>query len=112
MYKKYISMLSLAIILSITLISTGCESEGPAEKAGEQIDQTIEKGKDAVEDAADEITGTGPAEETGEAIDEAVEETEESMEEAEESVKESMEEAEESAEESMEEAEESVESAN
>ena len=33
----------------------GCEQEGPAEKAGKQIDQSIEKAGEKIEEAGDKI---------------------------------------------------------
>jgi DNA-binding transcriptional regulator GbsR (MarR family) len=59
-------------------LNYGCDSQGPAEKAGEKIDQSIENTKDAVEQVTDTITGKGPAEELGEKIDETIEKIEES----------------------------------
>lgn len=34
---------------------TGCEQEGPAEQAGEEIDEAAEQAQEAVEEAGDEI---------------------------------------------------------
>jgi len=45
----------LSIFLAFTLVVAGCNNEGPAEKAGEKIDETVEDVGDAVEDAGDEI---------------------------------------------------------
>ncbi|MBA3007723.1 MAG: hypothetical protein FP810_14345 [Desulfocapsa sp.] len=59
--------------LALTLLTFGCDSQGPAEKSGEKIDQAIESTKDAAGDAADKITGKGPAEKVGESIDETAE---------------------------------------
>lgn len=71
MQKKIIHTLLLITSLSLAVLTFGCKSEGPAEKAGETIDQTIENTKDALKDASDKITGKGPAEKAGEKIDEA-----------------------------------------
>ncbi|WP_068803420.1 hypothetical protein [Immundisolibacter cernigliae] len=59
------------IILSALacLALAGCSEKGPAEEAGEKVDQAVEQAKDAVEDAGQQ----GPAEEAGEKIDETVE---------------------------------------
>ncbi|MBL9156477.1 MAG: antitoxin [Verrucomicrobiales bacterium] len=57
------SFLFLALSASLTLIS--CEKKGPAEKAGEKVDEAIK----AVGDAVDP---KGPGEKVGEAIDKAV----------------------------------------
>lgn len=44
-------LLSVAALCGFLLVS--CEEEGPAEQAGEKIDETIEKAGDAVEKATD-----------------------------------------------------------
>ena len=43
----------------------GCESEGPAEKAGKAVDQSVQNAKDAV-------NPPGAAEKAGRAVDKAV----------------------------------------
>lgn len=50
---KY-GVLALCLV-GFLAVGTGCEQEGPAEKAGKQIDQTIEEAGDAIEDAGDKI---------------------------------------------------------
>ncbi len=62
----YVSILIAA--MSFTLMFTACEKKGPAEKAGEQIDQAMEP--------------AGPMEKAGEKIDNAVEQTKEAVEDA------------------------------
>ena len=59
------------IILSVLacLALAGCSEKGPAEQAGEKVDEAVEQVKDAVDDAGQQ----GPAEEAGEQIDKAVE---------------------------------------
>lgn len=37
--------------------SAGCEEQGPAERAGERIDEGVEETGEALEDAADELDG-------------------------------------------------------
>ncbi len=44
------------VFLSAALALMGCENEGPAEKAGEKIDQTAEKAGDKMEDAKQSLT--------------------------------------------------------
>ena len=73
MQKKFIQSLLLITSICLTVLNFGCDSQGPAEKAGEKIDQSIESTKDAVEEASDKITGKGPAEKAGEKIDETLE---------------------------------------
>ena len=61
----------LALLTSL-LILNGCDSKGPAEKAGEQVDQAM---KDLKEDAGkriDDVTAEpGPAQAAGRSLDEA-----------------------------------------
>jgi hypothetical protein len=40
------------VVGSVGLVSA-CEEKGPAEKAGEQIDETVEETGDAIEEATD-----------------------------------------------------------
>lgn len=71
MKKNYLATLFCAAVLALSLISFGCDTQGPAEKAGEKIDKSVESTKDAAGNVADKITGDGPAENAGEKIDEA-----------------------------------------
>lgn len=73
MQKKIIPTLLLITSLSLSVLTFGCDSQGPAEKAGEKVDQSVENAQDAMEEASDKVTGKGPAEKAGEKIDEAVE---------------------------------------
>lgn len=43
----------LAAALSVPVMLAGCEEQGPAEKAGEAIDEAVQDTKRAVQDAAD-----------------------------------------------------------
>jgi hypothetical protein len=70
MKKNYIATLLFMTTLALTLLTFGCDSQGPAEKAGEKIDNAVESTNDAAGEAADKITGQGPAEKAGESIDE------------------------------------------
>jgi outer membrane biogenesis lipoprotein LolB len=65
MSNKPLIILSALACLSLV----GCSEKGPAEQAGEKVDQAVEQAKDAVEDAGQQ----GPAEEAGEKIDQTVE---------------------------------------
>lgn len=71
---KKLSILSVSVLIAAGL--SACEQKGPAEKAGEKIDQSVEKAKDKVEDAT---KPEGPMEKTGKKIDETVEETKEAI---------------------------------
>ena len=46
-------------------LGPGCESKGPAERAGESIDRGVEKAQDA-------INPPGPGEKAGRAVDKAL----------------------------------------
>ena len=48
-------------LLAMGVLLSACESEGPAEKAGEKIDQAVEEASEKIDDAA---------ERTGEKIEE------------------------------------------
>lgn len=60
----------LASLPAIVLGLGACEDKGPAESAGQKIDQSVEKAKEAIDPQ-------GPAERAGEKIDEAVEKAKE-----------------------------------
>ena len=55
------SMLGFATVTGLT----ACERKGPAERAGEKVDNAIEKAKD-------KLDPKGPAEKAGEKIDKAL----------------------------------------
>ncbi|MEQ9010725.1 MAG: hypothetical protein RIK00_09070 [Algiphilus sp.] len=46
--------LALLLATGSTLALTGCESDGPAEEMGEDIDEGIEEAQDEIDDATDE----------------------------------------------------------
>lgn len=45
----------LISIFAAFVALAGCQEKGPAEKAGEKIDNAIDGGKDSIEDAADDV---------------------------------------------------------
>lgn len=52
MFKKVLSIM----IVSLSLLTfVACESEGPAERAGEKVDEAIEDTGDALEEAGEEV---------------------------------------------------------
>lgn len=57
------TLLFLALSVSLSLVS--CEKKGPAEKAGEKLDE-------AVKSVGEAIDPKGPGEKIGEALDKAV----------------------------------------
>lgn len=67
------SILAAPLLLSALLVGTACDDPGPAEKAGQAID-----------DAADDIThpNEGPMEKAGREIDESVETAKDKLEKA------------------------------
>lgn len=53
---KRIQIISAALVLSALLVVLpGCEKQGPAEQAGESIDNAVEKAGDQIEKAGDVI---------------------------------------------------------
>jgi hypothetical protein len=61
-----IPILALAAVLAVGMpLCTGCREKGPVEKAGEKVDEAVDKMKDAVDPK-------GPAERAGEKIDRAL----------------------------------------
>lgn len=59
-------------LLTTLLILNGCERQGPAEQAGERVDESIEAMKESASDTYDDLTGEpGPAEKAGREMDEA-----------------------------------------
>lgn len=77
--RTLIFILLLAGALPFALSGCG-DSEGPAEQAGENIDEAAEETDEATENMMDQTEES--AEEMGESMDEAAEETGESMENA------------------------------
>jgi len=63
--RKYMNILLMVFAVGITGVAvTGCNDDGPAESAGESIDNAVEETKEAFDN-------DGPAENAGEEIDEA-----------------------------------------
>lgn len=52
-----LSKMLLALLFSLPLI--GCEQEGPAERAGEEIDEAVEEAGETLEEAGEAIEETG-----------------------------------------------------
>lgn len=80
MGRKYIATLLFVTTLVLALFTFGCDTQGPAEKAGEKIDNAVESTKDAVSEVVEKKTGEGPVEEIGEKIDETAAKMKESVE--------------------------------
>jgi hypothetical protein len=57
--------LALASAFAAMFLVAGCERQGPMERTGERMDETMEE-------AEDTLDPSGPGEEAGEKLDEAV----------------------------------------
>lgn len=72
---------ALALLFALTggVFLAACDNEGPAEEAGENIDEAVEETTDGSDDYMDETKETVEEgmEETGEAAEEAADEVEE-----------------------------------
>ena len=53
--SKFIIRVLFSLMLVSNIFILACEKEGPAERAGEKIDQAAEDVGDAMEDAADKM---------------------------------------------------------
>jgi len=65
----------IPVVLVSLILLVGCSDPGPAEEAGEEIDEAVQEAEDAVDPP-------GPAERTGRAVDETVEDAHEAIDEA------------------------------
>jgi hypothetical protein len=72
-FQKPLLIVFAALVLALGL--SACEREGPAERAGEQIDEAAERAGEALEPE-------GPAERAGEQMDRAIEQGGEAVEDA------------------------------
>jgi len=77
---------SIIAIVVLAAALGACDEPGPAERAGEKIDNSVEHAKEKVEDIVE--PGEGPAEKAGENIDDAVEATGKQIEDAGQEIKE------------------------
>lgn len=62
---QFVPFASSLTIFAALAAFAGCESEGPAEKAGKAVDQSVQNAKDAV-------NPPGDAEKAGRAVDKAL----------------------------------------
>jgi len=67
MKTKHIAYIAMGCAAAFAV--TSCEKEGPAEKAGEKMDNAAEKAGDKVEDATD--NAKDKVEDAGDAIEDA-----------------------------------------
>jgi hypothetical protein len=63
--KQIMSLMIGTFFVATTLSVTGCVQKGPAQRAGESIDQAVENMQDAVDPP-------GPAQKAGRSIDRAI----------------------------------------
>ena len=56
-------------LLGCVIATAACEQEGPAERAGERVDQAVDDLRDGAQDVGDEIKDT--ADEVGDKLDQA-----------------------------------------
>ncbi len=49
------SLLSLPLMVLMAALLVGCDQEGPAERAGESIDEAVEDVGNSIEDACEDI---------------------------------------------------------
>lgn len=73
---KFDKLTVLSAAMLITAGLAACEQKGPAEKLGAQIDQTVEKAQEKLEDMT---KPEGPMEQAGRKIDRAVEDAKAAM---------------------------------
>lgn len=52
-YIRDLKFIAASLLLAVGL--TACDAQGPAETAGENIDQTVDKAGDEINDAADKV---------------------------------------------------------
>jgi hypothetical protein len=68
-------------VLTSLMILNGCDNQGPAERAGEQVDRSVQEMKEKANALFDSPTANpGPAEEAGRTLDDAREQTGEKIE--------------------------------
>jgi hypothetical protein len=64
--KKFLAVLFVGML---TMMTVACEREGPAEKAGEQVDKTMEKAGEQMEESGEKVDKT--LEQTGKQMEES-----------------------------------------
>ncbi len=67
-YRQILAM----FFVTTSLVVVGCDDQGPAERAGEKIDE-------AVEEMGDKLDREGPMEKFGESLDNAMENTQDKI---------------------------------
>jgi hyperosmotically inducible protein len=77
MNKKLKLLAGVALLALVAAASMGCGKKGPAEKAGEKIDEGIESAKDKAKDMVEE---KGPLEKAGEKADSLMDEAGDALE--------------------------------
>lgn len=82
-FLRRCAVLTAGALLSVFLI--GCEQEGPAERAGESIDETVDDVRDRIDEAGDSIDDM--ADDARDAVEDAADDAEDSLQDAREKVK-------------------------
>jgi len=67
----------LALVVFAAAFAVACEEKGPAEKAGERIDEAMSEAKEKAEEAGKDVEEA--AKEAGEAIEEAADDVEKKL---------------------------------
>jgi F0F1-type ATP synthase membrane subunit b/b' len=76
MFKKILTILAV-LTLAAGLYACGGEEEGPAEKAGKQVDETMEETREEMDEMKEETMEMG--EEAADRAEEAMDEVEDEM---------------------------------
>jgi len=71
------NLLLIPALAALALFATGCEKQGPAERAGEQMDEALDEVKEGMEEAGEEVQEA--AEEAGDELKEAGEEVKDAV---------------------------------
>jgi len=54
--KKFVQSVIMALMMIVLMVGlSGCKKEGPVEKAGKKIDNTIEKAGEQIEKAGEKV---------------------------------------------------------
>ena len=53
--KTKISILTCVLAAFVLATAAGCQREGPAQKAGKQVDRAVAKAGDKIDDAVDKL---------------------------------------------------------
>ncbi|HNU74455.1 MAG: hypothetical protein BWZ01_00426 [Deltaproteobacteria bacterium ADurb.BinA179] len=58
--KKFIKGITTALVMAVMFLGfPGCEQQGPAERAGEQVDEAVEEGGEQLQEGQEQLEDTG-----------------------------------------------------